>query len=151
MKTQATSVSEYLELIPENQREAFLELRSSILQHLPLGYVEVLSYGMIGYVIPLSTYPKGYLNQSNVPLPFINIAYQKNHIALYHLGMYANPQLTEWFTSEYASRYNTKLDMGKSCIRFKNYSKIPYDLISTLCSKITPEEWIQLYEHSKGQ
>ena len=105
-----------------------------------------MNYGMIGYVVPHSKYPEGYHVDPNQPLPFINLASQKNHIAVYHSCVYADEDLMNWFREEYAKRVPTKLDMGKSCIRFKNPKKVPVDLIAELATKVTPDEWIQTYE-----
>ena len=105
-----------------------------------------MSYGMLGYVVPHSTYPEGYHVNPKLPLPFINLASQKNHIAVYHSGIYSDPELMNWFVAEYPKYVSTKLDMGKSCIRFKNPDKIPYELFGELFTKMTPEQWITQYE-----
>ena len=105
-----------------------------------------MNYGMIGYIVPHSTYPNGYHCNPKLPLPFINLASQKNFIALYHMGIYANPQLLDWFVAEYPKHSTQKLDMGKSCIRFKKMDQIPFDLIAELMQKITVNEWIKCYE-----
>jgi hypothetical protein len=122
------------------------KLRSTILENLPEGFEEVMSYGMIGYVVPHEIYPPGYHCDNKLPLPFINIASQKHFIALYHMGIYADPELLDWFTTAYAKLITTKVDMGKSCIRFKKSELIPFDLIGELCEKITVKEWINTYE-----
>jgi len=101
---------------------------------------------MIGYVVPHKIYPKGYHVSPEKPLPFMNIASQKNHIALYHMAIYMFPEVLEWFKDEYSKRVDTKLDMGKSCIRFKNPDKIPYELLEELFKKIRVEEYIKKYE-----
>jgi uncharacterized protein YdhG (YjbR/CyaY superfamily) len=146
MNVQATSVSDYLSKVPEERQEAFNKLRDTIIANLPDGFSEELSYGMIGYVVPKSTYPAGYHCDPKLPLPFLSIANQKNFIAVYHMGIYANPELMDWFVAQYPKHVKTKLDMGKSCIRFKNVSKIPFDLIGELVSKMTAEQWIEIYE-----
>ena len=107
-----------------------------------------MSYGMIGWVVPKSTYPAGYHCYSDLPLPFINLANQKNFIALYHMGIYADEELYLWFTSDYAYHCKYKIDMGKSCIRFKRMNDIPMGLIGELVSKIKVEEWIKIYENN---
>lgn len=140
------TVDEMIANCPQERQAALNTLRQTILDHLPEGFTEGISYNMIGYGVPHSIYPKGYHCDPKLPLPFLSFASQKNFIALYHMGLYANPKLLEWFTSEYAKRVPTKLDMGKSCIRFKKPDQIPYDLIGELCTKITPEEWIECYE-----
>jgi len=142
------SVKEYLERLPEERREAVERLREMILANLPKGFEETISYGMISYVVPHSIYPKGYHVNPEEPLPFISLASQKNHIAVYHSGIYMIPELEEWFRDEYARRVDTKLDMGKSCIRFRNPKKIPYDLLEELINKVSVEEYVDLYERS---
>lgn len=146
MQSKAATPEEYINEVPEHQQKAFLQLRKTIVENLPEGYEEQMSYGMIGYVVPYSIYPKGYHVKPKVPLPLINIAAQKNYIALYHMGIYANKQLLNWFTEEYPKHSKLKLDMGKGCIRFKNMDQIPYTLIGQLAQKMKPKEWIDLYE-----
>jgi len=115
---------------------------------LPDGFAEQIAYGMISYVVPLTRYPQGYHVKKNEPLPFLAIASQKNHIALYHMGLYGNRAIEQWFIEEYRKRVPTQLEMGKSCIRFKNHHHIPYDLIAELCQKITIDEYISIYEQT---
>lgn len=148
MQSKATSVSEYLQHIPDDQRDAFLQVRKVILDHLPAGFVECMNYGMIGYVVPHSIYPTGYHCDPTLPLPFAWLAYQKNSINLYHMGIYANPKLLTWFQDEYQKQSTRKLDMGKSCMRFKHYDDIPYSLIGKLFTKISVKDRITLYETS---
>ena len=142
MKTPA----DYLEQIPEEKKEVFEKLRNVILENLPKGFQETISYGMIAYVVPHSVYPKGYHCSPELPLPFCSIASQKNFIAIYHMGLYADKQLYSWFTEEYPKYSKYKLDMGKSCIRFKKINDIPFQLIGELIRKLTVEDWISLYE-----
>ncbi len=144
MKT--ISPEQYIEQLPEERKQAFQQLRKTILKNLPKGFVETMSYGMISYVVPHTLYPKGYHCKPEQALPFISIASQKNFIAMYHMGLYANDQLMNWLKEEYPKHNKTKLDRGKSCLRFKKPEQIPFQLIGALCSKITPKEWIQLYE-----
>jgi hypothetical protein len=146
MQLNAKSVKEYLEKLPQERIEYFKKLRKTILVNLPKGFVEQINYGMIGFVVPHDIYPGGYHCDPKLPLPFSNIASQKNFIGLYHMGIYANPKLLEWFVKEYPKHSDTKLDMGKSCIRFKKIDKIPYDLIGKLMSKMSVNDWIKLYE-----
>jgi uncharacterized protein YdhG (YjbR/CyaY superfamily) len=146
MNLQATSVTDYLSKVPEERQEAFNKLRDTIIANLPDGFSEELSYGMIGYVVPKSTYPAGYHCDPKLPLPFLSIANQKNFIAVYHMGIYANPELMEWFVAEYPKHVKTKLDMGKSCIRFKKMETIPFELIGELVSKMSMEQWVEIYE-----
>ncbi len=146
MKYIANSPEEYINQLPEERQDSFNKLRNTIIKHLPLGFEERMSYGMIGYVVPKSLYPAGYHCDPKLPLPFVNIASQKNFIALYHMGIYTDPELLQWFQSEYAQQCKYKLDMGKSCVRFKRMDDIPFDLIAELMGKMTPEDWINRYE-----
>lgn len=146
MQYKAKTPDEYIEVIPEERKEAMSMLRKVIKDNLPKGFSEEISYGMIGYVVPHSLYPDGYHCDPKLPLPFMNIASQKNFIAVYHSGIYANPELMDWFVGEYPKYVKTKLDMGKSCIRFKKIDQIPMKLIAELSSKMTPQEWIAMYE-----
>ena len=146
MKSEAKSVEEYLTQVPDERAESFKKLYEIITQNLPAGFQNQISYGMIGWSIPLETYPPGYHCTPNTPLPFINLASQKNFIAFYHMGIYANPDLLNWFVAEYPKYSKRKLNMGKSCIRFKKVEDIPFQLIAELCQKITPQDWIALYE-----
>lgn len=145
MTSTATSPKEYLENLPEDRKKHVSQLRDTILKNLPVGFEETMSYGMIGYVVPHRIYPEGYHYDPKLPLPFMSIASQKNYIALYHSGIYADENLHKWFIEEYPKHSKTKLDMGKSCIRFKKPEHIPYDLIAELCRKLSPEEYIALY------
>jgi hypothetical protein len=146
MQSKALSVEEYLSEVPEHQHEAISLLRKAILENIPDGFSEQMSYGMIGYVVPFSAYPKGYHCNTKLPLPFLNIAAQKNFIAVYHMGIYANPKLLNWFTSEFPKHSKQKLDMGKGCMRFKNPEQIPYAFIGELVQKMTVNNWIDMYE-----
>lgn len=148
MQYHVSSIEEYIAALPENRRPVIEKLRNIVILNLPCEYEEVLSSGMISYVVPLSRYPKGYHVKKDEPLPFLAIASQKNHVALYHMGLYMNRAVEEWFVEEYGNRVFNKLDMGKSCIRFRNPDIIPYDLIAELCRKITVDEYIGLYEQS---
>jgi hypothetical protein len=146
MRSEATSPEEYLETLPADRQQTISQLRKVLLENLPAGFTEIMSYGMIGYVVPHSLYPPGYHCNPSQPLPFISIASQKNFIAFYHLGLYANPELLYWFTTEYPKHGKTKPDMGKSCIRFKKPAEIPYNLLAALAAKLTPQQWIAHYE-----
>jgi hypothetical protein len=146
MQINAKNPEEYIAQIPEERIPYFKKLRQIILDNIPKGFEEQMSYGMIGYVVPKSLYPNGYHCDTSLPLPFTNIASQKNFIALYHSGIYANPKILEWFVTEYPKHCKLKLDMGKSCIRFKKAAEIPFDLIAELMQKITVDEWIKIYE-----
>lgn len=146
MQSKALTVDQYLDELPADRKKVIAELRKVIKKNLPKGFTECMGYGMIGYVIPHSMYPQGYHCSPDQPVPFMNLASQKNFVALYHMGIYADPQLLKWFTGEYAKAGVGKPDMGKSCIRFKNMDKIPYELIGQLASKITPKQWLAFYE-----
>lgn len=146
MQIKANTVNEYIAQIPEERKEPIEHLRKVIKQNLPQGFEEALSYGMIGYVVPHSIYPAGYHCKPAEPLPFMSIASQKNFIAVYHMGIYADNELLNWFTENYPKYSKAKLDMGKSCIRFKKPEQIPYDLIAELATKMSVKQWITLYE-----
>ncbi|MGC4037167.1 MAG: DUF1801 domain-containing protein [Chitinophagaceae bacterium] len=146
MQSKATTPDQYINELPEGRQKAITELRKIIRKNLPAGFAEVMSYGMIGYVIPHSLYPAGYHCDAKLPLPFMNIASQKNFIAIYHMGIYANPVLLNWFTTEHTKASSKKLDMGKSCMRYRNAEDIPYKLIGQLAAKMTPQDWIAMYE-----
>ncbi|MFY7943289.1 MAG: DUF1801 domain-containing protein [Crocinitomicaceae bacterium] len=140
------TVSDYLDNLPEERKDSFISLRKVILSNLSEGFEECINYGMIGYVVPHSIYPAGYHCDTKLPLPFMNIANQKNFIAFYHMGIYGNQDLMNWFVNEFPKYSKAKLDMGKSCIRFKKMDDIPFALIGELVSKMTVKDWIQQYE-----
>lgn len=146
MTIDAKTVDEYISKVPEERKQAISKLRQTVKENLPKGFEETISYKMIGYVVPHSIYPDGYHCDPKLPLPFIAIASQKHFIALYHSGIYADKELHDWFVAEYPKYVATKLDMGKSCIRFKKIETIPYELIAELCQKMTVDDWIKLYE-----
>jgi len=146
MQSTATTVTEYIEQLPEERKEPVMKLTETVSENLPKGFQETMGYGMIAFVVPHVLYPGGYHCDPKLPLPFINIASQKNFIALYHMGLYANPELLQWFTEEYPKHCTTKPDMGKSCIRFKKPEQIPYELIARLSQKVSVDEWIDIYE-----
>ncbi|RIA10951.1 uncharacterized protein DUF1801 [Flavobacteriaceae bacterium MAR_2010_72] len=146
MQYKASSPEDYIEQVPEERQSTLKKMRKTINDNLPKGFEEGIQYGMIGYYVPHSIYPDGYHCTPNEPLPFMSFASQKNSINLYHSGIYAKPEMHDWFVSEFPKHSKRKLDMGKSCIRFKHIEDIPYDLIAELCSKITVEEWITIYE-----
>ncbi len=146
MRIEANTVEEYLGKVPEERQPYMEKLRQTILDHLPDGYQEQMQYSMPSYVVPHEIYPDGYHCDPSVPLPFVSIANQKNFIALYHMGIYAIPELQKWWEEEYKKNVKTKLDMGKSCVRFKKVEDIPYELIGELMEKVSPEEWIGIYE-----
>jgi uncharacterized protein YdhG (YjbR/CyaY superfamily) len=146
MQSTAKTPQEYIDSIPDERKEVMQKIRKSILNALPNGFEEVMCYGMLGYVVPHSIYPNGYHCDPKLPLGFISLASQKNFIALYHMGIYANPKLLDWFVTEFPKHSKSKLDMGKSCIRFKKMNDIPFDLIGELAKKMTVQDWIHCYE-----
>lgn len=146
MQSVAKNPEDYIAEAPIERQAALQKLRELILKNIPKGFEEMMGYGMIGYSVPHSIYPDGYHCDPKQALPFVSFASQKNFIALYHMGIYAKPDLLDWFTSEFPNHSKKKLDMGKSCIRFKKPEDIPFDLIGELMQKITVEEWIDIYE-----
>ncbi|MGB0346637.1 MAG: DUF1801 domain-containing protein [Balneolaceae bacterium] len=146
MQSKAETVEKYIDELSVDRKEVIQKLREIVLENLPEGFQECMNYGMIGYVVPHSIYPDGYHCDTSLPLPFMNIASQKNHIGFYHMGIYSDENLLNWFTEEYKNQVPTKLDMGKSCIRFKNLKKIPFELLGELVSKMTVDQWIEKYE-----
>lgn len=140
------SIKAFLNSVPEERRDKVNKLHKVIESSLPSGFDVHASNGMLNYVVSLSRYPKGYHATKGGPLPFILIASQKNHIALYHMGLYGSPELMQWFEEAYTQHSSNKLDMGKSCIRFKHLEQIPFDLIGELCQKMDVDEYIAQYE-----
>ena len=147
MTTNPQTCDDYVAGLPADRKIVIEKLRKVLKENLPIGYEEEISYGMIGYVVPYSIYPAGYAVKPKVPLPLINLASQKNHVALYHMAVYSVPGIAEWFEAEYPKHCKTKLDMGKGCIRFKKMDDIPYDLIGELARKVDVQTWIDTYEN----
>lgn len=146
MTYDAKTPEDYINQVLEDRQDALKKLRKTINDNLPKGFKECINYNMIGYVVPHEIYPDGYHCDTTLPLPFMSFASQKNSINFYHMGMYAKPELHDWFVNEYPKHSKRKLDMGKSCVRFKKIDEIPYDLIAELVQKMTVEEWISIYE-----
>lgn len=146
MQSKALTPADYIAELPEDRKKVMEQLRKTIIDNLPDGFQEGMAYGMLGYAVPHSIYPKGYHCNPKEPLPFMGLASQKNFIAFYHMGVYADKKLYDWFVTEYGKRCKYKLDMGKSCVRFKKIDGIPYDLIAELTQKISVQDWIALYE-----
>jgi uncharacterized protein YdhG (YjbR/CyaY superfamily) len=146
MQSAALTPDQYISELPEDRKIAMEQLRKVVLDNLPAGFKEVMSYGMLGYCVPHEIYPNGYHCNPKDPLPFFAIASQKNSINIYHMMLYADKELHDWFVAEYPKYSKSKLDMGKSCIRFKKTADIPYDLIGELMSKVTLDQWIERYE-----
>jgi uncharacterized protein YdhG (YjbR/CyaY superfamily) len=145
MTYEANTPEEYVEQLPEDRKQAVQKIRAVIKKNLPKGFEEGINYKMLGFYVPRSKFPEGYHCDPKLPLPFINLASQKNSVNLYHMGIYAKKELLDWFVKEYTKYCKYKLDMGKSCIRFKKMDDIPFDLIGELASKITVNEWINTY------
>lgn len=148
MNYSASSPEDYIRQLPPERQVAISKLRTILKSNLDPAFEECLNYGMIGYVVPHSIFPAGYHCDPKTPLPFINIASQKNFVALYHMGIYGDENLLNWFVTEYPKHCKSKLDMGKSCIRFKKMEDIPYDLIAELASKLTAAQWVEIYQNS---
>jgi hypothetical protein len=146
MQSEAASTEEYINSLPEGRKEVIEKLHNLIVKNLPKGFSAIMNYGMIGYVVPHSLYPDGYHCDPKLPLPFMGLASQKNFISFYHMGIYADKKLLAWFTSEYTKHSKSKLDMGKSCIRFKKPDQIPFVLITELVKKMSVTDWINIYE-----
>lgn len=144
--TEPKTAEEYFEAIPEDRKAPMQKLHDVIVKNIPEGFSKSMGYGMLGWGVPHSAYPAGYHCDPKQPLPFLGIASQKNFIALYHMGIYADKDLHDWFVAEYPKHVKKKLDMGKSCIRFKRPENIPFDLIGELVTKMTMQQWINLYE-----
>lgn len=149
MQSSAATPDQYLKELPEDRKEVFAKLREAISRNLPKGFEETMGYGSMGWVVPHKLYPAGYHCDPKQALPFLGIASQKNHIAVYHMGLYSSPKMVEWFRAEWPKHSSKKLDMGKSCIRFRKAEDVPVSLIGELASKMTPREWIDLYESQK--
>ncbi len=146
MRSKAETPDEYVESLPDDRKAAISAIRKAVNDNLPEGFKECMAYGMIGWVVPHSLYPPGYHCDPKLPLGFMNLASQKNHIALYSMCLYGNSKQLEWFTAEWARHSTNKLNMGKSCIRFSKLDDVPLGLIGELASKVTPEQWIEIYE-----
>jgi Domain of unknown function (DU1801) len=146
MTSKATTPDQYIAELPADRKEAITELRKVISKNIPKGFREEMNYGMIGYVVPHTLYPAGYHCDPKMPLPFMNVASQKNFIAVYHMGIYAKPDLLKWFQQEFPKHSAKKLDMGKSCMRFKKPEDIPFKLIGELAKKMTVKDWVNIYE-----
>ncbi|MFP4844338.1 DUF1801 domain-containing protein [Winogradskyella sp. PE311] len=148
MQYKADSPEDYISQLPEERKGPITKLHNLIKKHMPEGLEAGMGYGMPAYFVPKSIYPAGYHCKPFPPLPFISLASQKNFIAFYHMGMYAKKELHDWFVAEYPKHSKYKLDMGKSCVRFKKIEDIPYDLIEQLLSKMSVEEWVEIYENT---
>ncbi|MBT8190134.1 MAG: DUF1801 domain-containing protein [Bacteroidia bacterium] len=146
MNAKEKTVKDILTSLPADKSEPFIKLHDIIVENLPEGFIPAISYGGLGYVVPHTLYPDGYHCKPSEPLPFAGIASRKNSINFYHMGIYSDPKLLEWFVTEYPKHNKRKLDMGKSCVRFKKLDEIPYELIGELMRKMSVNEWINIYE-----
>ncbi|SPE60370.1 conserved hypothetical protein [Verrucomicrobia bacterium] len=145
MKSTAKTVDEYVKGLPEDRREAISAIRKVILDNLPEGYQECMSYGMIGYVVPHSVYPKGYQCNPKLPLPFANLGSQKNHMALYLMCIYGDAKTDQWFRKAW-EKTGRKLDGGKGCIRFKRLEDVPLEVVGQLVARMPMAEYIARIE-----
>lgn len=150
MQSTAATVPAYLKELPDERRAAVKKLRKTIKDNLPPGFKELMGYGMPSYVVPHRLYPAGYHCNPKLPLPFLSFASQKRFVGLYHMGIYADPKLLAWFQAQWPKHVDTKLDMGKSCVRFQKPDEIPFALVGELCQRMTPAAWIQRYEAGLG-
>ena len=146
MTSKAATIEEYIASLPDDRKEVIAKLHRLITKNLPKGFAPTMGYGMMGYVVPHALYPAGYHCDPKQPLPFMGMASQKNFVSFYHMGLYADKELSDWFIGEYPKHSASKLDMGKSCIRFKKMNDIPYELIEKLVKKMTVNDWVTLYE-----
>lgn len=146
MQYKSDTPDDYIKQLPADRVAPMNALRKVIKKNLPNGFEETMTYGMIGYVVPHKLYPPGYHVDPKLPLGLMAIASQTNFVALYHMGLYADRKLLAWFTEAYAKCVPTKLDMGKSCIRFKKPDLIPLGLIGELAGKLTVKDWVSAYE-----
>jgi hypothetical protein len=151
MTSDSVTPEDYIAQLPADRKGPMIKLRNEILKNIPAGFKESMTYGMIGYCVPHSLFPKGYHCDPSKPLGLASIASQKNFIAVYHMGIYGNTKLLDWFVKEYPKHTDAKLDMGKACIRFKNPEKIPFKLFGELMSKLTVKDWIKIYEDALAQ
>jgi hypothetical protein len=145
VKSKATTVNEYLEQLPEDRRAALQAVREVVLKHLPKGYEEVLQYGMLAYVVPLKAFPAGYLNRKNEPVAYVCLASQKNYMSLYLMSVYGDAEGK--FRKEYEAT-GKKLDMGKSCVRFKKVEELPLEVIGKAVAKWPMKGFIAMCEEA---
>ncbi|MDN3706631.1 DUF1801 domain-containing protein [Myroides ceti] len=141
-------IREFLDQVPQERQDAIIQLYQILKTHLPEGFECRADAKFIHFVVPHSLYAPGYHCNPKQALPFVSLASQKNFISLYHMGLYADQELMEWFVAAYPDHCKTKLDMGKSCIRFKKTEHIPFQLLGELLEKMTVQQWIEKYEHN---
>ena len=145
MQSKAATPDEYIESLPFDRKGTIRAIRNAINSNIPDGFEEGMCYGMIGWYVPHSIFPAGYHCDPSKPLMLISLASQKNHMALYHMGLYAGPHL-DWFRKEWPKHSSKKMDMGKSCLRFKRAEEVPIELIGELATKFTPQQWVEAYQ-----
>ena len=150
MKSTAVTPAQYVASLPPERQAVIKKLRQVLKKNLPKGFEETIGYGMLAYVVPHTAYPAGYHCSPDKPLPFINLASQKQYVSLYHMGLYDGP-LLDWLESEWPKHSDAKLDLGKCCLRFKKLDQIPYALIGKLAAKLTPRQWVKTYEASRSR
>ena len=145
VQSKAKSVSQYLKELPEDRRIAISRIREVILQSVDGGIEEIMSYGMIGYHVPLRVYPAGYHCNPAMPLPYVSLASQKNHMAIYMMGLYMDPADTAWFAKAWIAT-GKKLNMGKSCIRFSKLEDVPLEVLAAAIRRMPSKRYIATYE-----
>ena len=145
MKSNAATVEEYLDELSEERREAVSAVRKVVLSNLPAGYVEIIDFGMIAYVVPLARYPKTY---NGHPLSYAGISSEKNYVSVHLMNIYADVESQRWFLDSYKAA-GKKPNMGKSCVRFKKLDDLPLDLIGQAVARTSMEEWIGIYEAAR--
>ena len=145
MPSEVQDVEEYLASLPEDRREAITAIRKVILKNLPKGYEEGIQWGMPSYFVPLSEYPSGYNCQPDQPLPFVGFASQKNHMAFYGFCIYIDEVLKDRFVEDW-EKTGKKLDMGKSCVRFKKLEDVPLKVIGDAVKRVPMKKYIKQYE-----
>lgn len=148
MRSDAKTVEEYIKSLPDDRRDAIVEIRKVIKNNLPAGYEESMQYGMIGYSVPISKYPAGYLNDKKTPLPYVSLASQKQYISIYLMAIYGDKKAEEWFRKEY-EKSGKKLNMGKSCVRARKLEDLPLDVIGKAVALVSPDELISRYEKAR--
>ena len=142
--TKPPSVSDYLAALPHERKQAIVAVRKLIKQHLPTGYAETMQYGMISYVVPLATFPDGYLGKKDVPLPYLSLASQKSHKAVYLMGVYGDPKLAQSFSAAW-KKTGKKLDMGKSCLRFRSVDDLALDVLGEAIAAVPVAKYVAHY------
>jgi len=146
MRSNAKTPDEYVAGLPDERKQIVSDIRTTINKNLPKGFKEGMAYGMISWAVPHELYPPGYHCDPKLPLGYMGLASQKNYVSLYSMCLYTGGKQLDWFTNEWAKHSQKKLDMGKCCIRFKKSEDVPLNLIGELASKLTPQDWIEIYE-----